>query len=94
MSSIMDHVATVLAKRMQCELNLRARRSIEYAKARSAIEEEVKEIWKSNQAQAKRFEKEAKKEVRVFLEGRCFEEIDSDKRDRIVMFPDKSIARY
>lgn len=63
--------------------------SVEYARARSAINEDFKLNYPGNQALAKRLRKSSKRTVVEFLKGK----VSRNKEDKlIVTFPDNSVA--
>ncbi len=66
------------------------RLSVEYAKCRTAINEDFKLMFASNQALAKRQRSESKHRIVAHLKG----EVSRNKEgDLIVTFPDTSVAR-
>lgn len=66
------------------------RGSIEYARARNAINMDYSLLFRSNQALAKRLRREQKKTVVSFLKG----EVSKNGEGKlIVTFPDKTVAR-
>ena len=71
-------------------LNPEGKGSVEYARARSAINEDFKLNFPRNEALAKRIRKESKRTVVSFLKG---EVTRNTENKLIVTFPDKSIAR-
>lgn len=66
------------------------KKSVEYAKCRAAINQDVNTLYKDNAAAAKNYKVLAKKKVILHLGGHI-EMVDGKK---FVMFPDKSQARY
>lgn len=71
--------------------NLNGKKSVEYAKARAAINQDVNELYKDNAAGGKNFKVAAKKTSIEFLGGKIQKEADGKKW---VVFPDNSKARY
>ena len=71
-------------------LNPEGKGSVEYARARSAINEDFKINFPRNEALAKRLRKESKRTVIEHLGGVVSR---NDEKKLIVTFPDKSIAR-
>jgi hypothetical protein len=77
--------------------NKAAKLSVEYARARTAINEDYKLMFPRNQALAKRMRQESKKEVVSFLDGKVSKkwndmEDTSKGYKLIVSFPDGSVA--
>jgi hypothetical protein len=71
-------------------INPDGRGSVEYAKARVAINEDFRTIFEYNQALAKRTRKEAKRAMVQLLGGKVSK---NNKEKLIVTFPDNSVAR-
>jgi hypothetical protein len=77
-------------------INKNAKLSVEYAKARNAIEEDFKTMFRSNQAMAKKVRKEYKTKVVAHMDGKVSwaEKDKGGKKHRylIVTFPDHTVA--
>ena len=85
------------------ELRLNGKRSVEYAKARGAINQRTYELYKDNAAGAKNYKHPRKKIVIEHLGGKVqWMEVEDRKDDGVVLiekkkfvvFPDGSKARY
>lgn len=66
------------------------KKSVEYAKCRSAINMDTYNLFHDNAAGAKNYKVSTKKKVIAFLGGT----IEWKEGKKFVMFPDKSQARY
>ncbi|SRR5258706_8626325 len=71
-------------------INPRGKKSVEYARVRAAINEDVNRLYKDNAAGAKNFKNARKKVLIEFLAGT----IEWKDNKKFVMFPDASQARY
>lgn len=68
-----------------------AHKSVQYARARFAIEDEVREVAKSNSARAKRIGLEMRMELVKLMDGKVYPD---KKHGKIVKFDDGSQAKY
>lgn len=90
-----ETISATTANFDQLQLNKEGKRSIEYARARTAINEDYKNNFKSNQALAKRVRKACKEVVVEVLEGKVSTKVDEKTKEKkiLVTFPDHSVAR-
>ena len=67
--------------------------SVEYAKARIAINEDYKLNFARNQALAKRIRRESKNVVIEVLGGKVSTKTEGNEKKVLVTFPDQTVAR-
>lgn len=75
-------------------LNPNSKKSVEYARARAAINHDCYTLYKDNAAAAKNFKVARKKVIIEFLGGKIQKVNDEQGYRKLVVFPDESKARY
>lgn len=76
------------------QINHNGKKSVEYARCRSAINEDCYTLYKDNAAGAKNFKVDRKKHVIEFLGGKVEWQTTDEGKKKFVVFPDGSKARY